>query len=62
MPVIALLLIVAGTGYMVDSLGTLLSPSYGLEVSIFTFVGEVIFIFWLLIRGGRISDTSYRST
>jgi hypothetical protein len=46
-------MVIAGAGYVVDALGTLLSSGYSLELSRFTFVGEVVFIFWLLIRGGR---------
>lgn len=51
--IFGVLLIVAGAGYVVDALGTLLSPAYALELSRFTFVGELVFIFWLLIRGGK---------
>jgi len=52
--VVAVLLIIAGAGYLVDGLGTAISPVYALELGRFTFVGEVVFIFWLLIRGGRV--------
>ena len=52
--VVAVLLIIAGAGYLVDALGTALSPAYALELGRFTFVGEVVFIFWLLIRGGKV--------
>ena len=51
--IFGVLLIIAGAGYVVDALGTLLSPVYSLELSRFTFVGELVFIFWLLIRGGK---------
>jgi hypothetical protein len=51
--IFGLLLIIAGAGYVVDGLGTLLSPVFAVELSRFTFVGEVVFIFWLLIRGGK---------
>lgn len=52
------LLILAGAGYFADGLGTLLSPNYALGLSGFTFIGEVIFIVWLLVRGARLPDTS----
>jgi hypothetical protein len=51
--IVAVLLIIAGVGYIVDSLATALSPAYTIEISMYTFVGEVVFILWLLIRGGR---------
>jgi hypothetical protein len=41
----------ASLGYMVDGLGKLLSPSYALTMAMFTFVGEVALMFWLLWRG-----------
>jgi Domain of unknown function (DUF4386) len=54
---VSVLLAVAAVGYIVDSLGTLLSPTYSLGLSAFTFVGEVVFIFWLLILGGKLAAT-----
>jgi hypothetical protein len=51
-----LLLIISGLGYMIDGFGTLLSPAYSLNVAMFTFMGEVVFMFWLLIRGRQLSD------
>lgn len=51
--IIAVLLGIAGVGYLVDNLGSLLSPAYTLEIGMFTFIGEVIFIVWLFILGGK---------
>lgn len=48
------LLIVAGAGYLVDGIATLASPGYAVQLAVFTFVGEVLFMFWLLIRGPRL--------
>jgi hypothetical protein len=45
---------VAGLGYLVDGLGTLLLPGYAAVVAQFTFVGEVALIGWLLIKGRRL--------
>lgn len=53
---LAVLLVIAGLGYLIDSFGQLLSPSYTLELALFTFIGEVILIFWLLIRGVRVGN------
>ena len=59
---VSVLLAVAAVGYIVDSLGTLLSPTYSLGLSTFTFVGEVVFIFWLLIHGRKLPDAHRTST
>ena len=44
------LVAVAGSGYLFDSFGTILVPNYGLTVGAFTFLGEVLLIFWLVWR------------
>lgn len=51
-----LLLIIAGLGYIVDGFGTVLIPDYSLDLAVFTFIGEVALIFWLLIRGRKLPD------
>jgi hypothetical protein len=51
-----LLLIIAGLGYIVDGFGTVLIPDYSLDLAVFTFIGEVTLIFWLLIRGRKLPD------
>jgi hypothetical protein len=59
---LAVLVVAAGAGYMVDSLGRILVPGYGLTLSTVTFIGEALLIVWLFrvaIRSGqpvRISD------
>lgn len=52
--VLGVLLAIAGVGYVVDSFGRVLVSGYSLEVAAFTFVGEVLLIFWLFIYGRRI--------
>ncbi|GAA5051338.1 hypothetical protein HNP84_006479 [Thermocatellispora tengchongensis] len=47
----------AGLGYLVDSLGTFLVPGYALEAAVFTFVGEVALMVWLLAKGRRVAVT-----
>jgi hypothetical protein len=44
-------LVLAGVGYIVDGFGKTLSPDYNLNIAQFTFVGEVLLIFWLLWKG-----------
>ena len=48
--VLGVLLVIAGAGYVIDSGLQLLSPSLA-TISQFTFVGEILFTLWLLIRG-----------
>jgi hypothetical protein len=43
----------AGTGYLVDSLGGLLYARYTFELASLTFVGEVVFMVGLLLFGAH---------
>ena len=47
------LVAVAGAGYWFDSFGTILVPNYALTVGAYTFLGEVLLIFWLLWRAAK---------
>ena len=47
--VVAVLVAVAGLGYLADTFGAVLVPGYALTVSNVTFVGEVTLMLWLLI-------------
>ena len=58
---LAVLIVVAGAGYLTDSIGTMLIADYGLTVSTFTFVGEALLIFWLFWRAARGSRSSATS-
>src|SRR6266496_4416916 len=44
-------LVLAAVGYIVDGIGKTLTPDYNLNIAQFTFVGEVLLIFWLLWKG-----------
>lgn len=48
---LGILVSIASSGYIIDSLGKFLSPNYSLSISQYTFVGEALLIFWLLWRG-----------
>lgn len=50
---LSILLGIAGLGYLADSFGKMLIPSYNITISMFTFVGEVVLIFWLLWKAFR---------
>jgi hypothetical protein len=54
--ILGVLVIIAGLGYMIDSFGNLLSPTYDANIALFTFIGEVLLILWLLIKGARLPD------
>ncbi len=48
---IGILLIIGCVGYVVDSFTLILLPQFKITFSEFTFLGEVIFPLWLLIKG-----------
>lgn len=48
---IGVLLIIASVGYTVDSFTLIFLPQFKITFSAFTFLGEVIFPLWLLIKG-----------
>ncbi|RVX38831.1 uncharacterized protein DUF4386 [Nonomuraea polychroma] len=52
---VGVLVLIAGLGYLVDSLGRLLVPGSSIEAAMFTFVGEVVLMVWLLVKGGRVT-------
>jgi hypothetical protein len=51
--VFGILLAVAGLGYLIDGFVLVLVPGPSVSIGQFTFVGEVVLIFWLLIKGSR---------
>ena len=51
--VIGIILLIAGVSYLIDYFGLLLFPDLGLRLSQIFGWGELIFMFWLLIRGGK---------
>lgn len=48
------LLVLAGLGYIVDNFAVVLLEGYSFELTMFTFVGEVVLLVWLLYRGRTI--------
>lgn len=48
---LGILVVIASLGYLIDSFGIFLFPNYNMTISLFTFIGEVLLIFWLLWRG-----------
>ncbi len=54
--ILGILLVVAGLGYLTDSFGAVLLSGYSVSIAQITFVGEVVLIFWLLIKGRRVGS------
>jgi len=48
---LCIFVMIAGLGYLIDNLGKLISADYTLSIAMFTFIGEVLLIIWLLWRG-----------
>jgi Domain of unknown function (DUF4386) len=46
--VVAILVTAAGVGYLIDGLGKVLVPNYGLTIAMYTFIGEPLLMLWLL--------------
>lgn len=59
--VIGVLLAIAGLGYLVDFTLFFLFPEVTVSVSNFTFVGEVVLIFWLMIKGVNVEQWEIRA-
>ncbi|MCE7983358.1 MAG: DUF4386 domain-containing protein [Caldilinea sp. CFX5] len=58
---IGFLLLVAGAGYVVDFALFFLVPGITIKVSVFTFVGEVCLLLWLLIKGVNVERWQKRA-
>jgi hypothetical protein len=54
--VIGIFIAIAGFGWLVDNVQPYLYPRYEVNIGMFTGLGELIFMFWLLIKGTRIKD------
>jgi hypothetical protein len=52
--IFGVLLALAGLSYLADAIGTAVIPGFTAMFAQFLFVGEVVLIFWLLIRGRRL--------
>lgn len=52
--ILAILVAIAGLGYVFDSLRVVVSQGSMIDLSSFTFIGEFLLAIWLVSRGGRI--------
>lgn len=56
--ILGILLIITGTGYLLNSIRPYLFPSISIDFAMFTFFGELVFMLWLLIKGRKLKVTS----
>ncbi len=59
--ILGILVMFASLGYLIDSFGGFLSTGYNANVALFTFVGEVLLMGWLLWKGLRLRKLLPRS-
>mgnify|MGYP003646675442 FL=1 len=50
------LLIIAGLGYVIGHLKVFLFPELNTSFSMYTAMGELVFMLWLLIKGSRLKE------
>ncbi len=53
--VLGVLLVIAGAGYLAGSFSALLTPGHSVNVAAFTFIGEALFMLWLLAKGRNVT-------
>ncbi|HEY9246070.1 MAG TPA: DUF4386 domain-containing protein [Candidatus Methanoperedens sp.] len=58
---IGVFLIIAGFGYVIDSLLRFLMPGYNMNISSYTFIGELMIIFWLLFKGVNVQQRDVKN-
>lgn len=54
--VFGVLVVLAGIGYAVDGFGLVIIPDFTAFLAQYLFIGEVVLIFWLLIKGRRLTN------
>ena len=59
--IIGVLLIIAGFGYIIDSAALFLLPDLNIDISQFTFYGELLLLLWLLIKGVNVEQWEKRA-
>jgi hypothetical protein len=55
--IFSVLLIIAGLSYLIDYFVKLFFPNFDMPISMVLGWGELIFMFWLLFRGGKIPES-----
>lgn len=54
--IIGILLIIGCFGYLIDFVTFFVFPNFGVVISEYTFLGEVLMVFWLLIKGVNVEQ------
>ena len=54
--IFGILICITGLGYLLTSIRPYFFPDVNVDFAMYTFYGEIIFMFWLLIRGHRIEN------
>ena len=52
-------LVIAGAGWLADSLQPFMFPDSDFSIGMFTGVGELVLMFWLFIKGVRLKEPDY---
>jgi hypothetical protein len=59
--ILGVLMVIAGLGYVTDFLAFFLLPNLNWQVAGFAFLGELPFLFWLLIKGVNVERWKSRT-
>ncbi len=59
--VIGILLIIGCFGYLIDFVTFFVFPNFGVVISEYAFLGEVLMVFWLLIKGVNVAQWEKRA-
>jgi hypothetical protein len=59
--IIGVFLIITCLGYLIDFVTFFLFPNFGVIISEYTFLGEVLMVFWLLIKGVNVEQWEKRA-
>jgi hypothetical protein len=59
--IIGILLMIGCFGYLIDSFTFLLFPNWGMTISQFTFIGELLLPLWLLVKGVNVKQWEKRT-
>ena len=56
--IMAVFLFLSGIGYLLDTLGFFFFPGVDLSLLMITFLGELVFMVWLLVKGWRVQEVA----
>jgi len=52
------LLLIAGAGYLIEYFGKFLFPNFSVPIGLVTAWGELLFMIWLLWKGGKVPEAA----